>query len=1171
MTCTACGAENRAESKFCSECGQALVAGCPACGAPTTPGAKFCSECGERLASGFPRTGTGAPRVPGDAAGPGAGQAERRVVSVLFADLVGFTTLAEGRDAEQVRELLSRYFETSSEIIARYGGTVEKFIGDAVMAVWGAPTAHEDDAERAVRAALDLVGAVHALGEELGTQLEARAGVLTGEAAVTIGATNQGLVAGDLVNTAARVQSVAPPGTVLVGEGTRAAAERAIAFEPAGESVLKGKTAPVPVFRALRVVAKARGIGRVDSLEPPFVGRDAEFRLVRDAYHAVARDRRARLVSITGDAGIGKSRLAWEFSKYTDGLAGTMFWHEGRSPAYGEGISFWALSEMVRKRAGLLESDDDDTTRVRIRETLERHVPDGDERPFIEPCLLALLGLGEPPPGGRDRLFAGWRLFFERLAAEDPVVLLFEDIQWADDGQLDFIEYVMEWSQSYPIYVLTLARPELLDRRPTWGAARNATSLPLGPLDDAAMRLLLGGLVPGLPEAAARAILDRAGGVPLYAVEMVRMLVGSGRLEATEDGTYRAVASLDVIDVPPSLHALIAARLDALPAADRSLVQDASVLGQTFALPALAAVTAEGPEVLEPRLRSLVARDLLSLDTDPRSPERGQYGFVQALIREVAYGTLARRERRSRHLAAARYFEALGDEELHGVLATHYLAAFQAAPDGEEAHALATQARISLRAAAERAASLGASEQALAYFESAESLPGDERERLELLQRAADVAERSGRYERTQTLLSRALEHATALGDRLAMARASARTAEALLPTDIAGAERLAREGLVAFADVGVDSLPLLTMQFVIARAQLRQGHNAEAAAVLDQILTPAERTGDVEFVLRLLAARGATLPALGRPIEGGIILEGVMTRGTAAGLTRIAEVARINLSVTLADDDVVRGRDLSADGLADALRAGSRQAAAFFASNAGEYDLHIGDWDAGSARVRAVLDLGLEAADRLINEVIEFVYAVLRGERRQWTRRPAGSAIGAVEEDARAWSALAAGDLRGAIDHGLTMARDDETNARFAYLRVAIAAALVGDVTAALAARDESNALARQGRWVNTLAAATEAIATALTGDRAVGGEQGRAAVAALDAQGVHFDAALAALGLAAALRDQPAIARPFRDQARRMFEAVQSRPLLDLLDSVDQPTAASLPSAERAGVDRR
>jgi class 3 adenylate cyclase len=625
------------------------------------PTAKFCSQCGTRAGEDAPATGPVVSTAPATGAGMGA---ERRVVSVLFADLVGFTTLAEGRDAELVRDLLTRYFETSREVIRRYGGIVEKFIGDAVMAVWGAPVAHEDDAERAVRAALDLVASVAAVGREDGVELVARAGVLTGEAAVTLGAVDQGLVAGDLVNTAARLQSVALPGTVLVGEATRAAAEEAIAFEPVGETSLKGKSSPVPAFRALRVVGRVRGGGRTDSLEPPFVGRDTEFRVLRDAYHAVARDRRARLVSISGEAGIGKSRLAWEFNKYSDGIAEQMWWHEGRSPSYGEGVSFWALSEMVRKRAGLVENDDERTTRERVAATLEQHVADPEERSFIEPCLLALLGLGEPPAGGRERLFAGWRLFFERLAATDPVVLVFEDVQWADDGQLDFIESLLQWSQSYPILVISLARPELFERRPAWASVRNATSLPLPPLGDDAMRSLLDGLVPGLPSVAAQSILGRAGGIPLYAVEMIRMLVGSGALEPIGDGTYRAVKPLETMEIPPSLRSLVAARLDALPAADRALLQDAAVLGQTFPVEALAALTGERVEALEPRLRALIGRDLLILDTDPRSPERGQYGFVQAVIREVAYETLAKRDRRTRHLAAARYFEALGDDEL---------------------------------------------------------------------------------------------------------------------------------------------------------------------------------------------------------------------------------------------------------------------------------------------------------------------------------------------------------------------------------------------------------------------------------------------------------------------------------------------------------------------------
>ncbi|HEY5483532.1 MAG TPA: adenylate/guanylate cyclase domain-containing protein, partial [Propionibacteriaceae bacterium] len=447
-------------------------------------------------------------------------------MSVLFADLVGFTTLAEGRDAEDTRELLSRYFDLAKDVVARYGGIVEKFIGDAVMAVWGAPTAHEDDAERAVRAGLELVDAVRTLGPSI----QARAGVLTGEAAVTLGATNQGMVAGDLVNTASRLQSVAPPGAVLVGEATHRAASKAIAFEEAGEQTLKGKTSPVPAWRAVRVVAEVGGRNRAETLEAPFVGRDDELRLLKELFHATTREKRTRLVSVIGPAGIGKTRLAWEFLKYIDGLVNTVWWHSGRSPAYGEGISFWALGEMVRRRAGLLETDDAATTRAKIGATVAEHVPDADERRQIEPALLALLGV-EIAATGSEQLFAAWRTFFERLAATAPVVMVFEDFHYADTGLLDFVDHLLEWSRNVPIYVVTLARPEFLERRPNWGAGkRNFTSLYLEPLPESAMRELLAGLVPGLPAVAAKAIVERADGMPLYAVETVRMLLAEGRL-----------------------------------------------------------------------------------------------------------------------------------------------------------------------------------------------------------------------------------------------------------------------------------------------------------------------------------------------------------------------------------------------------------------------------------------------------------------------------------------------------------------------------------------------------------------------------------------------------------------------------------------------------------------
>jgi len=314
VLCASCGTENVAGSKFCNRCGTRLAVGCPSCGRPNAADAAFCNECGARLAIGQGAVVAAAPAVPEHSTA--APVAERRLVTILFADLVGFTTLADGRDAEDTRELLTRYFDLSGGVIALYGGTVEKFIGDAVMAVWGAPTAREDDAERAVRAGLDLVDAVRSLGPSI----QARVGVLTGEAAVTLGATNQGMVAGDLVNTASRLQSVAAPGTVLVGEATQRAASKSIAFEPAGDQALKGKAAPVPAWRALRVVSERGGRNRSETLEAPFVGRDDELRQLKDQFHATGRDGRARLVSVIGPAGIGKTRLAWEFLKYVDGL-----------------------------------------------------------------------------------------------------------------------------------------------------------------------------------------------------------------------------------------------------------------------------------------------------------------------------------------------------------------------------------------------------------------------------------------------------------------------------------------------------------------------------------------------------------------------------------------------------------------------------------------------------------------------------------------------------------------------------------------------------------------------------------------------------------------------------------------------------------------------------------
>src|SRR5579875_3217791 len=340
MECPGCKAENRPGRRFCSQCGTALALACPACGAENQPEDRFCGECGSALTAG----GSAGVAAPALLRSP-APVAERRLVSVLFADLVGFTTLSERRDPEAVRELLSGYFDRSRQIIERHGGTVEKFIGDAVMAVWGTPVAREDDAERAVRAALALTQTVGALGDEVGMPgLKLRAGVLTGNAAVEVGAEGEGMVLGDTVNTASRLQSLAAPGSVLVDDVTRRASEAAIAYEDAGTHQVKGREQPVRAWTALRVVAGAGGARRGAGLEAPLVGRDRELTAVTQASDDSAHEGRAKLVAVVGDAGSGKSRLLWEFFKYMDGIQEVRWWHQGRCLSYGEGVAYWALA-----------------------------------------------------------------------------------------------------------------------------------------------------------------------------------------------------------------------------------------------------------------------------------------------------------------------------------------------------------------------------------------------------------------------------------------------------------------------------------------------------------------------------------------------------------------------------------------------------------------------------------------------------------------------------------------------------------------------------------------------------------------------------------------------------------------------------------------------------------
>ena len=521
-------------------------------------------------------------------------------------------------------------------------------------------------------------------------------------------------MAGDAVNTAARVQAAAGPGTVLVDEATQRLAGAGVGFAEAGEHALKGKAEPLELWRAVRVLAGVGGSQRVDGLEAPLTGRDAELRTVRDLFHAAAGRRVPRLVLVSGPAGVGKSRLGWEFRKYTDGLAETIWWHQGRCLSYGEGVAFWALAEMVRQRLGIAEEDPAEEAAARLAAGLDRFITDRGERAYAGLRVARLLGAAVAGDGGealsREELFAGWRLFFERLAAEDPVVLLVEDAQYADAGLLDFLDYLMDWVRDLPVYVLVLARPELGQARPGFGTGRNRTALTLDPLDTVSMDQLVDALVPGMPQAARAKITAQAQGIPLFAVETVRSLVDRDVVQPVE-GVYRLTGEVGQLQVPDSLHALLAARLDALDPGVRRLVADAAVLGATFPAEALIAVSGQNEAVVRAALAELVRREVLSVSADPLSPERGSYGFAQNMLRQVAYDTLSRRDRKARHLAVAAHLRQAfpGDgEEVAEVIARHYLDALDAVPDDSDAGQIRGQAIAALTRAADRAVRTGA-------------------------------------------------------------------------------------------------------------------------------------------------------------------------------------------------------------------------------------------------------------------------------------------------------------------------------------------------------------------------------------------------------------------------------------------------------------------------------
>jgi class 3 adenylate cyclase/tetratricopeptide (TPR) repeat protein len=887
-------------------------------------------------------------------------QRERKVVTVLFADLVGFTARAESLDPEDVEAILRPYHDRLRFELERHGGTVEKFIGDAVMALFGAPLAHEDDPERAVRAALAIRDWAREEGE-----LEVRVGITTGEALVSLDArpeSGEGMASGDIVNTAARLQAAAPVNGILVDETTYRATERPIEHREAAAVEAKGKSLPVPVWEPV----EARSLLEVDVRSPrtPLVGRRREVDVLVDALARVREERAPQLVTIVGAPGIGKSRLVYELFQAIDAEPGLTYWRQGRSLPYGEGVSFWSLGEIVKAQAGIKETDPP----AAAEEKLRAAVASMDNPEWLLRHLGPLVGVGAEVELGPEceEAFGAWRQFFEELADERPLVLAFEDLHWADEGVLDFVDHLVDWAAAVPILVVVNARPELLERRPDWGGGkRNATTISLSPLTDADTAALVDSLTSDLPAETQLVLLKRAGGNPLYAEEFARMLAERGETE----------------EVPETLQGVIAARLDGLPPEEKALLQEAAVVGRVFWLGAVEAMDGSLSRELEARLHALARKEFIRRERRSSVEGDTEFAFLHVLVRDVAYGQLPRRERSEKHRLAAEWIASLGGSEDHAeMLGHHYLQALELAEAaGADTSPLVEPARRALVDAGDRAGALYSVEAAKRFYQAALRLcseDGPERARL-LYKRAVPVGPHISGGDPME--LAEARDALLATGDPVTAALVEALIAQAVW---IQGREDLADEhGRRALELLG-DAPPSASSAWVLARraaTALVQFDHDEAARLGKQALGVAEQAGWDEGVSDALATIGAARVQSG-DLEGIEDTERAVEVARSAGAVGASSRALNSLAVA----NQLRG-DLEAaytvrlEAAQVGKRLGNPHNDAWFESILSDHRYRLGEWGDALRRAEAAIDL--EEAGTTTNAIVQA--HIVRGEIR--------------------------------------------------------------------------------------------------------------------------------------------------------------------------------------------
>jgi len=765
-------------------CGAAIAARCESCGAENPPEAKFCIECGGALAAAGAQPRDAAPAPPTapaavarpDLAPAGAVAAlpeERRKATVIFADLSGYTAVAERMDPETLKSMVGRALQRLGQEVERYGGRVDKYIGDNVMAVFGAPVSHEDDPERAVRAGLAMQRAMDEINAEIADRADVsfqlRVGINSGE--VLAGSVGRDYtVMGDTVNVASRLQSAARPGSVTVGEVTHRLTRGAIEYEELEPLELKGKAEPVPAWEAVRVtVATPTRIARAST---PLIGREDESALLLSLFDRVVKEERPHMVTVLGQAGVGKSRLLRELAaRVSENPVGPMM-RVGHCPAYGTGLAYWALGEVIRGQFEIVDTDDSELAWTKLLRGVESLLdaeiteeppervaallarPLGIEAPEAVTAALAIDA--EDPQATRDRIFSAVRALVEGACRQKPLVLAIEDIHWADEGMLDLLEYLARWARG-PLLLVGLARDELLDRRSGWGGGRrNATTIALEPLEPERTRELVDALLAGEngDGELMRQVADRSGGNPLFAEEMVNRI--------------REEGSTDSQILPDTVHSVLAARLDSLRPDERAVLQHASVVGHVFWEGSLAFATEEAPAKLAETLASLQDKDLIVPTAGSRLAGEHEYAFKHILIRDVAYSTLPKSLRARRHAEVGEFIEERAADRSEGVVAMvadHYGRAAALGADADldpaELERVSVRAATALEAAGDSAAALYSNQEALSHYEQAlglgDNLDADARARV--AEKLGDVALRLGRVDQATKAWDRCLEH----------------------------------------------------------------------------------------------------------------------------------------------------------------------------------------------------------------------------------------------------------------------------------------------------------------------------------------------------------------------------------------------------------------------------